>query len=139
MKDLIDIDTDLSLGEISRVIKDHIYKHDKVKVIEFNRPRKEQRQAGHPAHYDVGAIRLPFSHPDNQKHMMSVKYSASVLVSNNYEGGDFHFVDEDNNILETFGKSKHYKKALIYDVSHKHKVDTHSGERNVFLFFYKLQ
>ena len=138
MKALIDIDTSLPLNEISEIIKNYIYEQDGIKVIEERKPRKESRSVGHPPHWDTGMI----------NHMKQVGYSASVLTSNDFDGGEFMFLDECDRPTEVFGKSEHYGKALIYDISHKHMVTAHRGRRDergnvvgkreVYLFFYKF-
>ena len=88
----------------------------------------ECRPRGHPAHYDTGT----------NNHMLEVRYSASILLTKDFSGGNFHFVDDDDVVLETITKDKHHNKALVYAVSHRHKVDPHSnGKRKVLLFFFK--
>ena len=93
----------------------------------------QTRPTGHLPHYDFGydAQGKP-SH-----HMDWCIYSASVLKTTDYEGGEFVFVDDDNNELEVIDKYKHVNHALVFDVSHKHKVNPHTnGKRTVEVFFF---
>ena len=94
----------------------------------------DARKDGRPPHYDYGYDR--FGKPDY--HMAWCVYSASVLLTRNYDGGEFVFLDDENNEIEVIDKHKHFNHALVFDVSHKHKVNPHSnGERKVELFFFE--
>ena len=86
------------------------------------------KKAGHEPHYDTGS----------NNHMLWCRYSASTLLTNEFEGGEFIFLDKNNNVTETFSKNRHFQKTLIFDVGNKHKVNPHyNGDRKVNLYFWK--
>jgi hypothetical protein len=119
-------------GDIDQTIQniiDYVYQCDGVHIELGTEYYFQTQKEGHGAHYDWGT----------NNHMKWCKYSASVLTTHDYEGGEFCFVDDDNNIIETISKKKHYKSALIYDVSHRHLVKPHfNGDRTVLLLFFKI-
>ncbi len=121
MKDLID---SVNVEEIQKYIE----KKDNVKLNLKKQNLLECVKKGHEPHYDTGT----------SNHMTWCRYSASTLLTNDFQGGEFSFVDKDNNILETFDKNKHFNKTLVFDVSNKHKVNPHyDGDRKVNLYFWE--
>ena len=90
----------------------------------------ECKKDGHPPHYDTGT----------GNHMPWCKYSASTLKTQDFDGGDFHFLDSNNNIVQTITTNDHYGKTLIFSVDHKHTIDSHrNGNRVVDLLFWGAQ
>ncbi len=121
MKDLID---SVNVEEIQKYIEEK--ENVKLNLKKVN--LKECKKEGHEPHYDTGT----------SNHMFWCRYSASTLLTNDFHGGEFLFLDKDNNILETFDKNKHFKKTLVFDVSNKHKVNLHhGGDRIVNLYFWE--
>ena len=109
-------------------IQDYIEKKENVKLILKNTLLNFTKKKGHTPHYDTGG----------SNHMLWCRYSASSLLSNDYEGGEFIFVDENDNDIRTITKDEHYMKTLIFDVGNKHKVNPHSnGDRKVNLYFWE--
>ncbi len=78
----------------------------------------EQKIDGHQWHYDTG----------DKGHMPWCKYSCSVLLTNDFEGGLFQFDDP-------FEEYKHYLSALIYSSDQLHRVTPHRGVRKALLIF----
>ena len=71
--------------------------------------------------------------------MIWCRYSASTLLTKDYKGGNFVFLDHNNNILQSFNQEYHYGRTLVYDVSHKHMVTPHfDGDRIVDLYFWEV-
>ena len=111
---------------VEEVVKSYIKEKYKREVV-AKLIRTEINLEGHPPHYDYG---------DN-KHMTWCKYSASLLLSCGFEGGEFCFLNDDNSILEVVDSDKHFNKILLYSVHHKHKVNpTIKGKRLVILNFF---
>jgi|UniRef100_A0A6C0IJY7 hypothetical protein len=122
MKELINLTT---LGEIQEYIEKKENVKLKLEISQENIITKE----GHPSHYDTG----------DSNHMLWCRYSASTLLSKHYKGGEFIFVDSDDNQLESFNQNSHYNKTLVYDINHKHKVNPHyDGDRIVNLYFWSV-
>ena len=121
MKGIIDL---IDVEDIQKYIEDK----ENIKLNLRANLKDNCEKDGHKPHYDTGT--------DN--HMMWCKYSASTLKTNDYEGGEFIFLDNNDNIIEVIEKEKHYNKTLIFDVSHKHKVNPHyNGDRIVNLYFWE--
>ena len=116
-------------------IQSYIETKENVKLI-CRKQQIETKPQGHKPHYDFG-------YDNNGKpshHMDWCVYSASVLKTTEYDGGEFVFVDENNNEVEVIDKYKHFNHALVFDVSHKHKVNPHkNGKRTVELFLFAKQ
>lgn len=100
MKELIDT---IDLNEI----QEYIEKKENVKLILKKTIQNECKCRGHKPHHDTG---------DNN-HMLYTRYSASSLLSKDYTGGQFVFLDEDNNEIESYDQCTHFNKTLIFDVS----------------------
>ena len=110
-------------------IQNYIEEKEGVKLI-LRTNRQESRGKGHPPHYDTGTA----------NHMLWCAYSASTLLSDDFEGGDFIFLDDEDNIIERVSKDEHYQKTLIYDSTHKHMVEPHhNGNRIVQLLFREIR
>ena len=88
----------------------------------------EKKPKGHLPHYDTG----------DREHMMWCKYSASTLLTQDFEGGDFVFLNDKDEELQVIDKEAHFNKTLVYDVSHKHMVRPHTGNRRVELSFWEV-
>lgn len=133
----IAIDQPENPDDILKVIIDKIKQIDGVDVV--NVPLlfgSLEVPEGRPPHYDYGYD--ADGEPDY--HMAWCKYSASALMSNDHEGGEFLFLTDNNKIIDEYDKKKHYKKILIYSVDNKHMVKpTIKGHRIVNLFFFKLK
>ena len=109
-------------------IQDYIEKKENVKLILRNKLLNFTKEKGEPPHYDTGE--------DN--HVLWCRYSASSLLSNDFDGGEFIFVDENDNDIRTITKDEHYMKTLVFDVGNKHKVNPHSnGDRKINLYFWE--
>ena len=78
----------------------------------------ETKVDGHDWHYDTG----------DSNHMPWCKYSASVLLTDNFSGGVFQFE-------KPFDEHRHYLSALIYSSAQLHRVTSHKGTRSVLLIF----
>lgn len=78
----------------------------------------ETKSDGHDWHYDTG----------DGDHMLWCRYSASVLLTDNFSGGVFQFD-------KPFDEHKHYLSALIYSSDQLHRVTSHRGNRSVLLIF----
>ena len=78
----------------------------------------EPKPEGHEWHYDTG----------DMNHMPWCRYSASVLLTDNFTGGMFQFNDP-------FDEHRHYLSALIYSSDQLHRVTPHKGTRSVLLIF----
>ncbi len=90
---------------------------------------KECKKEGHAPHYDTGT----------SNHMIWCRYSASTLLTKDYKGGEFIFLDDNNNVQQRFNQEYHYGRTLIYDVKHKHMVTPHfDGDRVVDLYFWEV-
>ena len=123
MKEIIDT---TNVNEIQKYIEEK----ENSKLILKSTHTKECLKRGHKPHYDTG----------DGNHMLYTRYSASTLVSKDYKGGEFVFVDEDDNEIESINQETHYNKTLIFDVSHKHKVNPHyDGKRIVNLYFWATE
>lgn len=121
MKELIDC------IEVKQIQK-YIEQKDNVKLVLVMSNLSECRKTGHKPHYDTG---------DNN-HMLWCRYSASTLLTKDYKGGEFVFLDKDDNEIEYFNQDTHYMKTLVFDVSNKHKVNPHyDGDRRVNLYFWR--
>ena len=119
------VDGDMS-QTVSNII-DYICEKDAVRV-EVGGYTLETHASGHRPHNDWG----------NNNQMPWCKYSASVLLTIDYDGGEFSFVDNDDSVIETIDKFDHYRNVLIYDVNQRHQVLPHTnGERTVFLVFFQ--
>ena len=92
------------------------------------------RPEGLPPHYDNGfKVDGVFKY-----HMKWCMYSASVLDTNDYDGGEFVFLTDDDEVVAEYGKEEHYKKILIFSIDNKHMVrPTTRGDRIARLFFFK--
>lgn len=113
-------------------IQSYIEKKENVKL-ECKMHYKQTKPQGHLPHYDYG-----YDSKGKPNYSMDwCIYSASVLKTTDYEGGEFIFVDDDNNEIEVIDKIQHLNHALVFDVSYKHKVNPHTnGKRTVELFFF---
>ena len=80
--------------------------------------RVEMRREGHPWHCDKG----------NRGHMAWCDYSASILLTEDFTGGEFIFEN---------GKDeyRHYRDLLYYSRAERHMVRSHHGNRRVLLMF----
>jgi len=122
MKELIDI----TGGE---AIQKYIEDKENVKLNLKKVNLKECKKDGHKPHYDSGT----------SNHMSWCRYSASTLLTKDYKGGEFIFVDHNNNELQRVNQEIQYGKTLVYDVSNKHMVKPHSdGDRVVDLYFWEI-
>ena len=109
-------------------VQTYIEEKENVKLILKKQNVNEIQKGGHPPHYDTGY----------SNHMKWCRYSASTLLTKEYEGGEFVFVDDDDNDIRTITKDEHYMKTLVFDVGNKHKVNPHSnGDRKVNLYFWE--
>ena len=82
----------------------------------------ERKIGGHPWHKDTG----------DSDHMLWCRYSASVLLTEDFTGGMFQFDDP-------FEEHRHYLSALIYSSDQVHKVTAHKGNRKALLIFLGAQ
>jgi hypothetical protein len=78
----------------------------------------ETKGDGHDWHYDTG----------DMNHMPWCRFSASVLLSDNFTGGMFQFE-------KPFDEHRHFLSALIYSSDQLHRVTPHKGTRSVLLIF----
>lgn len=109
-------------------IQDYIEKKENIKLKLKNKVLNFSKKEGHKPHYDTG----------DKNQLLWCRYSASTLLSKNYDGGDFVFLDENDNELRTISKDEHYMKTLIFDVNNKHMVKPHyNGDRIVNLYFWE--
>ena len=109
-------------------VQTYIEEKENVKLILKIQNINEIEKRGHKPHYDTGG----------SNHMKWCRYSASSLLSNDFDGGEFIFVDEDDNDIRTITKDEHYMKTLVFDVGNKHKVNPHyNGDRKVNLYFWE--
>jgi hypothetical protein len=121
MKELIDY------IEVEKIQK-YIEEKENVKLVLVIKNLSECKKEGHISHYDTG----------DTNHMLWCRYSASTLLSKDYKGGEFVFLDENDNEIESFNQDTHYMKTLVFDVGNKHKVKPHyDGDRRVNLYFWK--
>tara|TARA_R110002012_G_scaffold206477_1_gene376397 strand:- start:420 stop:860 length:441 start_codon:yes stop_codon:yes gene_type:complete len=133
MREFIKIPDGATKDEINKIIIARIKEVDNV-TVELHQYFQHQGRNDVGSHYDFGAdvdgnpiFHTPF-----------ISHSCSVLDNNDYEGGNFEFVNDDNELLESIGKDKHYKNGLLFDVSWKHRVTKFtSGVRLVRVFFYR--
>jgi len=120
MKDLIGI---TELDEI----KTYIETKENVKVTLRRAKTDECWKQGHPPHYDIGTGQA------------ECDYSSSTLKTTGFKGGEFVFLDENDNEIDVIDTAEHYNKTLIFDVSHKHKVNPHyDGDRVVDIYFWVI-
>ena len=121
MREIIDT---LDITEIQKYIEEK----ENVKLILEKKILNFCKKEGHEPHYDTGT----------NNHMLWCRYSASSLLTNEFSGGEFEFLDKNDNVLETINKESHFKKTLIFSVDNKHKVNPHlNGDRLVNLYFWK--
>ena len=124
MKELIDL-TD------PNDIQHYIEKQHNVKLHLRKTNLNECRKQGHPPHWDTGK--------GTGDHMPWCSYSASILKTNQFAGGNFNFLDDSNRVVEVVDKDKHFGKALVFSVEHKHSVDPHThGDRVVDLYWWEI-
>ena len=121
MKELIDC------IEVEQIQK-YIEQKENVKLVLVMKNLTECKKDGHKPHYDTG----------DKNHMLWCRYSASTLLTKDYKGGEFVFLDENDNEIDSFNQDIHYMKTLVFDVGNKHKVKPHyDGDRRVDLYFWK--
>ena len=120
MKELIDC---IDVKQIQSIN----WQKENVKLVLYKSNLSECQKDGHAPHYDTG----------DSNHMVWCRYSASTLLTKDYKGGEFIFLDENDNEIESFNQDKHYMKTLVFDVGNKHKVNPHyDGDRSVHLYFW---
>lgn len=79
----------------------------------------EHKHDGHPWHTDTG----------NQQHMSWCRWTATVLLTDTFEGGELFF----RNLK---GPVDNYLNLLIYSSDEEHRVNPHEGDRHVLLMFF---
>ena len=86
----------------------------------------ERRGSGHVWHKDTGT----------SNHMVWCEVGVSILLSeqDDFKGGDTWYGDDEKGTNATKSKRKPYD-LVAHTSDEWHKVDSHEGQRNVFLMF----
>jgi len=101
---------------VSRIVK-LLCDYYEVEICDKSFWRVEIEPKGHDWHVDKG----------NRGHMAWCQVGASVLLSNDFEGGDTHY---------KWGKvDREIYELISHSSDIQHKVDPHTGNRRVLLIF----
>lgn len=77
---------------------------------------------------------------DDTSAMPNNRYTASILKTKEHEGGEFVFLDDNDNEVQVIGKEEHFNKAVIMSVDQRHMVKpTLSGIRYADVYFWELE